>query len=77
MACYSLKLEGEPEYDQSSGCMLTVDESYPHLLAGKSHNIEDIYQADHRTMNRNAGIADDHATHCYTQSMSSSMWTHA
>ncbi|KIM76131.1 hypothetical protein PILCRDRAFT_826645 [Piloderma croceum F 1598] len=33
VACYSLKLAGEPEYYQSSGCMLTVDEAYPHLLA--------------------------------------------
>jgi len=32
VACYSLKLEGEPHYEGSSGCMLTVDESYPHLL---------------------------------------------
>jgi hypothetical protein len=43
VACYSLKVEGEPEYDQSSGCMLTVDESYPHLLGGKSHNIKYNY----------------------------------
>jgi len=33
VASYSLKLEGEPEYPRSSGCMLTVAESYPNLLA--------------------------------------------
>ncbi|EIM80982.1 uncharacterized protein STEHIDRAFT_172050 [Stereum hirsutum FP-91666 SS1] len=31
VAYYSLKVPGEPVYPGSSGCMLTVDESYPHL----------------------------------------------
>ncbi|ETW81206.1 hypothetical protein HETIRDRAFT_419117 [Heterobasidion irregulare TC 32-1] len=31
VAYYNLKLAGEPPYPGSSGCMLTVDESYPHL----------------------------------------------
>ena len=35
VAYYSLKLPGEPEYTQSSGCMLTVDEAYPHLIVGE------------------------------------------
>src|ERR1700736_5393932 len=39
VACYSLKVEGEPVYPESSGCMLSVDESYPHLLAGELYAI--------------------------------------
>ncbi|KDQ55593.1 hypothetical protein JAAARDRAFT_37006 [Jaapia argillacea MUCL 33604] len=31
VACYNLKLAGEPHYSGTSGCMLTIDESYPHL----------------------------------------------
>ncbi|KAG9316798.1 hypothetical protein JVU11DRAFT_2863 [Chiua virens] len=33
VASYSLKVAGEPEYPGSSGCMLTIDEAYPHLVA--------------------------------------------
>ncbi|KAF9241855.1 hypothetical protein BU15DRAFT_44492 [Melanogaster broomeanus] len=33
VAYYSLKLASEPDYLGSSGCMLTVDEAYPHLVA--------------------------------------------
>ncbi|KAH7911011.1 hypothetical protein BJ138DRAFT_1007480 [Hygrophoropsis aurantiaca] len=32
VAFYTLKLSSEPEYSGSSGCMLTVDEAYPHLI---------------------------------------------
>ncbi|THH18645.1 hypothetical protein EW146_g2363 [Bondarzewia mesenterica] len=35
VAYYNLKLAGEPHYPGSSGCMLTVDESYPHLAVGR------------------------------------------
>ncbi|KAG1869766.1 hypothetical protein C8R48DRAFT_597385 [Suillus tomentosus] len=31
VASYSLKVPGEPEYDHSSGCVLTIEEAYPHL----------------------------------------------
>ncbi|TFY66434.1 hypothetical protein EVG20_g4658 [Dentipellis fragilis] len=31
VAYYNLKIPGEPHYQSSSGCMFTVDESYPHL----------------------------------------------
>ncbi|KIJ68078.1 hypothetical protein HYDPIDRAFT_173756 [Hydnomerulius pinastri MD-312] len=31
VAFYTLKLAGEPDYSSSSGCMLTIDEAYPHL----------------------------------------------
>lgn len=31
-----LKVPGEPEYPHSSGCVLTVEEAYPHLAAGMS-----------------------------------------
>jgi len=34
VAFYSLKVAGEPDYLGSSGCMLTIDEAYPHLAAG-------------------------------------------
>jgi hypothetical protein len=34
VASYSLKVPGEPEYDHSSGCVLTIEEAYPHLAAG-------------------------------------------
>jgi len=33
VASYSLKVAGEPDYLGSSGCMLTIDEAYPHLAA--------------------------------------------
>ncbi|KAI9571190.1 hypothetical protein HD554DRAFT_2017535 [Boletus coccyginus] len=33
VAFYSLKVAGEPDYLGSSGCMLTIDEAYPHLAA--------------------------------------------
>ncbi|KAH7923155.1 hypothetical protein BV22DRAFT_1048391 [Leucogyrophana mollusca] len=33
VAFYTLKLSSEPEYNGSSGCMLTIDEAYPHLVA--------------------------------------------
>ncbi|KAG2154353.1 uncharacterized protein EDB93DRAFT_154911 [Suillus bovinus] len=33
VASYSLKVPGEPEYDHSSGCVLTIEEAYPHLAA--------------------------------------------
>ncbi|KZT04123.1 uncharacterized protein LAESUDRAFT_728320 [Laetiporus sulphureus 93-53] len=33
VASYSLKPAGEPQYPSSSGCMLTVEEQYPHLVA--------------------------------------------
>ncbi|KAJ8597445.1 hypothetical protein M405DRAFT_453827 [Rhizopogon salebrosus TDB-379] len=33
VASYSLKVPGEPEYNGSSGCVLTVEEAYPHLAA--------------------------------------------
>ncbi|KAG2135476.1 hypothetical protein DEU56DRAFT_737755 [Suillus clintonianus] len=33
IASYSLKVPGEPEYAQSSGCVLTIEEAYPHLAA--------------------------------------------
>lgn len=32
IAYYSLKVPGEPEYASSSGCTLTVEEAYPHLI---------------------------------------------
>ncbi|GBE80294.1 hypothetical protein SCP_0300090 [Sparassis crispa] len=32
VASYSLKPAGEPQYQSSSGCVLTVEESYPHLI---------------------------------------------
>ncbi|KAI0633500.1 hypothetical protein C8Q77DRAFT_1157705 [Trametes polyzona] len=31
IATYSMKPPGEPQYPGSSGCMLTVEEAYPHL----------------------------------------------
>lgn len=31
IASYSLKVVGEPDYISSSGCVLTIDEAYPHL----------------------------------------------
>ncbi|KAI6040218.1 hypothetical protein EDC04DRAFT_1522990 [Pisolithus marmoratus] len=31
VASYSLKVVGEPDYISSSGCVLTIDEAYPHL----------------------------------------------
>ncbi|KAG1762884.1 hypothetical protein EDD22DRAFT_822936 [Suillus occidentalis] len=33
VAAYSLKVPGEPEYPHSSGCVLIVEEAYPHLAA--------------------------------------------
>jgi len=33
VASYALKVAGEPDYLGSSGCMLTIDEAYPHLAA--------------------------------------------
>ncbi|OBZ70750.1 hypothetical protein A0H81_09312 [Grifola frondosa] len=35
VASYSLKPAGEPKYSGSSGCMLTVEESYPHIVGGE------------------------------------------
>ncbi|EIW62704.1 uncharacterized protein TRAVEDRAFT_141217 [Trametes versicolor FP-101664 SS1] len=32
IATYSMKPAGEPQYSGSSGCMLTVEEAYPHLV---------------------------------------------
>ncbi|CDO76049.1 hypothetical protein BN946_scf184696.g1 [Trametes cinnabarina] len=32
IATYSMKPAGEPQYTSSSGCMLTVEEAYPHLV---------------------------------------------
>ncbi|KAI0708932.1 hypothetical protein C8T65DRAFT_204179 [Cerioporus squamosus] len=32
VATYSMKPAGEPQYSSSSGCMLTVEEAYPHLV---------------------------------------------
>ncbi|KAI0779587.1 hypothetical protein C8Q74DRAFT_1198512 [Fomes fomentarius] len=32
VATYSMKPAGEPQYPSSSGCMLTVEEAYPHLV---------------------------------------------
>jgi len=32
VASYSLKPADEPQYTGSSGCMLTVEESYPHIV---------------------------------------------
>ncbi|KAI0332283.1 hypothetical protein GY45DRAFT_1274109 [Cubamyces sp. BRFM 1775] len=32
IATYSMKPAGEPHYSGSSGCMLTVEEAYPHLV---------------------------------------------
>ncbi|KAI0829776.1 hypothetical protein BC628DRAFT_1067443 [Trametes gibbosa] len=32
IATYSMKPAGEPQYAASSGCMLTVEEAYPHLV---------------------------------------------
>ncbi|KAI0769422.1 hypothetical protein BD413DRAFT_477951 [Trametes elegans] len=32
IATYSMKPAGEPQYASSSGCMLTVEEAYPHLV---------------------------------------------
>jgi len=32
VASYSLKVPGEPEYNGSSGCVLTIEEAYPHLV---------------------------------------------
>ncbi|PCH35969.1 hypothetical protein WOLCODRAFT_140146 [Wolfiporia cocos MD-104 SS10] len=32
VASYSLKPAGEPHYSGSSGCMLTVEEQYPHIV---------------------------------------------
>ncbi|KAI0743653.1 hypothetical protein C8Q80DRAFT_1182619 [Daedaleopsis nitida] len=32
VATYSMKPPGEPQYSSSSGCMLTVEEAYPHLV---------------------------------------------
>nr|VWP02487.1 C3H1-type domain-containing protein [Ganoderma boninense] len=32
VATYSQKPAGEPQYPSSSGCMLTVEEAYPHLV---------------------------------------------
>ena len=29
-----MKPAGEPQYAGSSGCMLTVEEAYPHLIGG-------------------------------------------
>ena len=37
VATYSMKPAGEPQYAQSSGCMLTVEEAYPHLIGGAFH----------------------------------------
>lgn len=31
IATYTLKVVGEPDYISSSGCVLTIDEAYPHL----------------------------------------------
>lgn len=36
IATYSMKPAGEPQYPGSSGCMLTVEEAYPHLVGGTS-----------------------------------------
>lgn len=33
-----MKPAGEPQYSSSSGCMLTVEEPYPHLVGGVSHH---------------------------------------
>ena len=38
VATYSMKPAGEPHYARSSGCMLTVEESYPNLIGGTFHN---------------------------------------
>lgn len=35
VAAYTLKLADEPDYVGSSGCMLTIDEGYPHLAPGQ------------------------------------------
>ncbi|KAH9940379.1 uncharacterized protein BXZ73DRAFT_88639 [Epithele typhae] len=32
IATYSMKPSGEPQYPSSSGCMLTVEEAFPHLV---------------------------------------------
>ena len=34
VASYSLKVPGEPEYNGSSGCVLAIEEAYPHLATG-------------------------------------------
>ena len=37
VATYNMKPDGEPQYSRSSGCMLTVEEAYPHLIGGAFH----------------------------------------
>ncbi|KAF9257218.1 hypothetical protein L218DRAFT_879998 [Marasmius fiardii PR-910] len=32
VAYYSLKTPGEPQYESSSGCSLTIEEAFPHLV---------------------------------------------
>ncbi|KAK0185284.1 hypothetical protein F5146DRAFT_201773 [Armillaria mellea] len=35
VAYYSLKVPGEPHYEGSSGCTLTIDEAFGHIAAGQ------------------------------------------
>ncbi|TDL24297.1 hypothetical protein BD410DRAFT_827289 [Rickenella mellea] len=37
IASYNLKVAGEPAYEGSSGCSLTIQEPYPHLAVGYYH----------------------------------------
>lgn len=70
VASYTLKLSSEPEYEESSGCMLTVEEAYPHLIAGKlfSDNVESVQYKliSLSCLIRNARICDNYEAHCGT-----------
>jgi hypothetical protein len=66
VAFYALKVAGEPDYPGSSGCMLTIDEAYPHLAAGALVPSLTTRVPAH-SPNRGPRLADHHATYSNTR----------
>lgn len=69
VASYSLKLNGE-QYETSSGCMLTVEESYESLIGGTSyirHGTGTPLMPPHSP--RTPRVAHHHATYRQVQSV--------
>ena len=60
VASYTLKLSGEPDYDGSSGCMLTVEETYPHLISGRPIQLPSISALWAHCLTRNACIPNNY-----------------
>lgn len=58
-----MKPAGEPQYSSSSGCMLTVEEAYPHLVGGAHSYLYPCERVLTSGAYRAPGVINHHATH--------------